>query len=338
LTTTEVDPWRHAATEQYNSGNPGYDDPVTGYYSHGRRCIETDDGYNCTRPLDHPPHWQHIAGGASYINHTWGGDDIFGDVEVGQNIREHTCYRDRAKGARVREEYWCGARVGGSGHFCTRHRKHDLSWQHISVSASGEVLAVKPFVSGPYVETVPPDGSAVDSPDRVLTAAPEPSTVLKLRDRDRYLYVIDSCPNGTVETLDLTDLAYKVIPRTHLVRTDRPLMVEDLPRIQGWFNTHRKEVRRVGIEKMRANLWCRPGLDDALQKMGLPPYEPELRGTATIQLPFVAQRDDLTRSAAREQIRRIMETEEFRQLFAGVEDLDPEWANASPTVGDMYRS
>jgi hypothetical protein len=55
-------------------------------------------------------------------------------------------------------------------------------------------------------------------------------------------------------------------------------------------------------------------------------------------LPFVAQRDDLTRSAAREQIRRIMETEEFRQLFAGVEDLDPEWANASPTVGDMYRS
>lgn len=341
MTTTKtlVDPWVNARVDQYVSESPGYDDPVTGFYVRGRRCVESEDGTRCTRPYEHPESWQHIACGSSYIIRTWGGADPFADIEVGQNVREHPLWKDSRRGVRVREINWCGAPTGTPGHFCTRPRDHEFDWKHVSTSYQGDVLGVKiNNIGGPYVETVPADGSAVDPPERVFTTAPGIGEIVKLRDRQRELYVIDVTASGDVETLDLDDLNYRIIPVDHLVYTERTLSVSDLPRLENWFNQHRHTVRRVGIEKMRQNLWCRDGLDSALKKMGLPKFEPELRGTISVQLPFLAGDGTMTRSDAQARVLALFEDPRFRELLNEVPDVEPEWGTATAHVNDLHRS
>lgn len=351
MTTTEVgiDPHRFVNTGDRTYDIPNYSSRNTGVLVDDPCSEEGRGGWYCSRTR-HSEQWQHIAASGSSIARTWGGADPFAAVQLGDNVSGLEHWQNVEKGLRIPvDERWCRAATQTIGRFCTRINGHPIDWGHYSVAHDGNVIGVLRPISfnEPYVELVPEDGSAPDPQDQVLTSPPVNGTVVKLRDRGHVLFVIGyRSENDTVETLNLTSPdeqnvddvpLYRVIPLDHLVHTLAGLSMEDMPRIQRWFNEHREKVRQVGIREMRKGTWCRPGMEEAFREMAVDPFEPEMRGDMHLHMRFSCADASTGRSEVQQKLNLLFGAPEFRAMFEGLDGLTLDWAASSVTADNFHR-
>ncbi len=259
-------------------------------------CAASDPtgGGVCSRPR-HASNWQHIASIPTRVIAVWGGanavafDDPFASIYVDARFMDYRNWDDNVIGVRVRNAEYCRETKPGvdGGRFCTRAIDHQ--GQHISTSGT-RVLWTMPQavpVPEPVVEPDPEDGSPVDDESLVFTVAPEIGDVVKLRDRKNRLYVMSRRRDTPeVEVLDLERKELRAIPIDRCVKQDDPLTIDELQWVAQWYSGHRDEVRKVAVREYRQERWCMAGLNENLRSLGLVPYEPTLRGTVTVSLPF----------------------------------------------------
>jgi hypothetical protein len=86
--------------------------------------------------------------------------------------------------------------------------------------------------------------------------------------------------------LDLKRKELRAIPIDRCVKQDVPLSVAELQWVAQWYSGHRDAVRKIAVREYRKDRWCMDGLNQNLRTLGLPKYEPSLRGTISVSLPF----------------------------------------------------
>lgn len=300
----EPDPHAGVTTETRASSYDRYREICVG--DTGQWCRENNpEGSGvCSRPSGHPAHWQHIAGTGSGVLSVWPGTpamtgpppgwvDPHAAVTDGQYIEDRRGWNDNVTGIRVANALYCrqtNPNYGTTTAFCTRAIEH--FGKHISTN-SRRVLWVMDNVRDLVVplEAVPDpdpeDGTPVDDESTVYTESPEIGDVVRLRDRENRLYVMAK-RNDTaeVEVLDLKRKELRAIPINHCVRQDAPLSVAELQWVAQWYSGHRDAVRKIAVREYRKDRWCMDGLNQNLRTLGLPKYEPSLRGNIRVTLPF----------------------------------------------------
>lgn len=285
----EVDP--HAAvTVGIDRGYDGWNEIYAGDIDNW--CRVTNGRYSCSRPHGHPAHWQHIACDSRSVVDVWPGEvpgaDPWAHTKENDYLGDLRNWNDDVTGIRVHNSQWCRETKEGRnpGGVCTR--PHDHFGQHISTSDT-RVLWTKPNtrVATPPPPPDPEDGSPVDDESIVYTEAPEVGDVVRLRDRKNRLYVMAKRKDSPeVEVLDLERKELRAIPVDRCVKQDAPLTVEELQWVAQWYAGHRDAVRKIAVREYRKDRWCMDGLNQNLRTLGLPKYEPSLRGRITVQLPF----------------------------------------------------
>lgn len=249
----------------------------------------------CSRPAGHHVGWRHIAANANYVLSVWETippkfDDPFGSVRVDQWVGDFNDYSNPVHGIRVADGLRCSyQRPNGASRGCTRPKDHFGS--HIGTN-SDRIMWIMPNSKiwnpvGDIPPIDPEDGSPRDVETLIYREMPPIGSVVKLRDRNRLLYVITQRRGSAeVEALDLSDNTLRAVPVQRCVHQDAPLTEAQLTQVAQWYHGHREAVKKVAVREYRNGRWCMAGLNENLAELGLEQYEPKLSGWISVKIPF----------------------------------------------------